>query len=270
MNLLVVHSRHVAPRSLRDFDRRVRHGGWVPTPVALQDLKTVAIGDYDDVAIAGGDGTVNACLLTTGTAPVLVVPCGTGNDLARALGIDNSGDSARALRCGTRKKLDFGYASGEPFINGVGVGLDGVIAKRHSSGLPYAVAAIGAVARLPTFHARITVNGVSFETDFLSLAIANGPWSGGGFRTAPSAVLDDALLDLVITKPVTRKHFLGSMMKVRRGEHVSDEHVLSMRGNRITVESDQKLPWHLDGEYRSSSTIEITLVPKARFFYTLS
>lgn len=277
MHILIVASdaKRAAREGVKEFRRRVAHAGWVEETTTLADFLRHPPDprNYDDFAVAGGDGTVNACLAASGRLPIVVVPAGTGNDLARSLDIWSEGDAGRALRSGHRVKIDLGVARSERgeerFANGVGIGLDGRVAAHHGRGLPYAVAAFSAIARLPTFRARITIDGKSEDAEFLSLLVANGAWFGGGFKLAPRARLDDGLLDLVLIRPVTRKKFIQSFKKAQTGAHVNDEAVVMRQGMLIIIESDQELPWHLDGEVRSSRRIEISVRPKEKAFYSL-
>lgn len=269
MNLLIVSS--VKERQLLTFKERVHHAGWATETISLVDFLTSppALDRFDDIAIAGGDGTVNAVASRVSERPLLCVPVGTGNDFARALAITSPGDAARALRCGRREKVDLLYANGEAVVNGVGVGLDGLVAKAHAAGRSYAVGAILSAWKMPRFRARIEIDGVAETVNFLSLAIANGPWSGGGFKTAPAAVIDDGLLDIVLIRPISRGVFLRSMIAARKGEHVKRDDVSARRGRQVIIESEEFLLWHIDGEVRRSARIEIVVAPKARLFYRL-
>lgn len=270
MNLLVVTSRGASRRKLQEFDRRTDHGGWVSTQIPLSEFAAVDLNNFDDLAIAGGDGTINACLRRANELPILVVPAGTGNDFARSLRIETVGDSARALRAGQRRKIDLGGANGEPFINGIGIGLDGVVAKKHERGIGYAAATLGSVMRLPRFGAKISIdNEPAREIEFLSIAIANGEWSGGGFRTAPGSAIDDGLLNLVMISPVSRMTFLRALAKAKKGRHIDNENVTTRKCRSILLESETPMPWHLDGECRMSQRIEVTINPRAKQFYRL-
>jgi diacylglycerol kinase family enzyme len=277
MRILVVRgrARRAMKKPYAEFLRRVRHGGWHVDEIAFADFlaSPPAPAGFDDLAVFGGDGTVNACLTRTGALPIVVAPAGSGNDLARALGVDSISDASRLLRCGHRDRIDIGRArhdSGEElFANGIGIGLDGVVSALHRHGLSYTTAAAAAMARPLRFRATVTLDDrTPFDAEFLSLAIANGPFSGGGYLTSPAAKLDDGWIDLTMIEPVSRWKFLKSLPAAKRGDHVTDSSVRTMRARRVIIESETPFPWHLDGEPRASRKLEISLDRRARQFYT--
>lgn len=278
MRILVVVGRVRRARKetdLPEFLRRVRHGGWRADTVAFDELiaHPPVPGEFDDLAVFGGDGTINACLSRTGNLPIVVAPAGSGNDLARGLGVRSISDAARLLRCGHREKIDLGSilhdGEGELFANGIGIGLDGRVARLHATGLSYTAAAAATLVKPLTFRATLSLdNAAPIEREFLSLVVANGPFSGGGYRTAPKALLDDGIFDLTLIRPVPFWKFLKQLPAARRGDHVRDADVETFRAKRVRIVSENPMPWHLDGEARSSHELEITLQRHARTFYT--
>lgn len=254
--------------------RRLKHQGWRTETIDLLDFLAAPpnLSRFDDVGVIGGDGAINACLAHTGTLPLLVLPLGTGNDLARTLGIRTVTDSLAALMGAKRVTIDIGEArSGERceyFVNNLGFGLDGLIAAQHARGVPYELAALGHGLRPPGFTARLSVDGLPpAEHEFLSLGIANGAYSGGGFRTAPRALLDDGLLDLLLIGRVSPWRYFTALRKVKHGRHIGEREVSFSRCRSVLIESDVELPWHVDGECRTARSVEIRVLPKARTFY---
>jgi diacylglycerol kinase (ATP) len=258
-----------------EFLRRVRHGGWHIDEIGFTDFLASPPhpGGFDDLAVFGGDGTVNACLSRTGNLPIVVAPAGSGNDLARALGVNSISDASRLLRCGHRERIDIGRvrhdSEEELFANGIGLGLDGRVSALHGRGLSYTAAAAASMARPLRFQAILTLDEQKpFAAEFLSLVVANGPYSGGGYLTAPAAKLDDGWMDLTMIEPVSRWKFLKSLPAAKRGDHVADPSVRTMRARQVVIESETPIPWHLDGEPRASLKLEISLDRRARLFYT--
>ncbi len=263
-------------KTLEAFGRHLEHAGWRMETRELPSFLAAAAReiDADDIGIAGGDGTVKACLASLGDRPLLVVPAGTGNDLARSLNIFSITDAVRALRCGQRTRIDLLKArhdgGEETGANGAGIGMDGRVAARKARGWSYTAAAAAAFLEKPRVRARVEIDGMALgETEFFSLVVANGEWFGGGYRLAPRARLDDGQLDLVAIRPVGPLKALSSLHRARRGEHLSDPAVLARQGRRIVVESSEPMPWHLDGEPRLSRRIEFEVLPRAVQAYVL-
>ncbi|MEK8023647.1 MAG: diacylglycerol kinase family protein [Candidatus Hydrogenedentota bacterium] len=278
MHILIVASddKRLRAAGVKEFRRRVEHAGWMEETITLREFLAhpPPLHNYDDLAIAGGDGTVNACLTQSGRLPIVVVPVGTGNDLARSLSIRTEGDAGRSLRSGHRIKLDIGSVTTdkgeERFVNGIGIGLDGMVASLHHRGIPYELAALSSLVRVPRFRARLSIDGGRFEEiEFMSLLVANGAWFGGGFKMAPNALLNDGVFDLISIAPVTRRKFLESFQKAKAGKHLQEDAVTERRGRSFILESDEPLPWHLDGESRSSKRLDVKVLPKEKAFYTL-
>ena len=207
----------------------------------------------------GGDGTVNevGAVLAGTNAALAIVPAGSGNGFARALGIPRN--PAAAIDAGLRgleRLVDVGELNGKPFFNIAGVGVDARIAERFNAcergkrGLgPYVRIGMTEAFAYRAQACEIDLDGVSFSGPLLLAAFANGREDGNRICIAPDARLDDGRLDAVIVEdrpPLAR--LLGS------------RHVLWGRIDRaagVTVRSVQHaeirsagpIPFHLDGEH---------------------
>lgn len=260
-------------RGIDEFVRRARHAGWHSDRISLDDFaqNPSILSDYDDLAVAGGDGTVKKLLELEPARPIVIIPAGTGNDFARSLGISSLSDSIRHLVTGYRERVDLGHVvldgSPELFANGVGIGLDGEVCRMHADGIPYSLGAAYSVLKLPEYKAFIEVEGQREEVDFTSLLVANGGYFGGGFHLAPNASLTDGKLEMILTAPMSRAKYLTSLPKARQGKHLSDDKVRYSQITHVTVTSTTPLPLHVDGEYRTAKRIEISVVPGRRWFY---
>lgn len=267
-------SRNFYRPAIDEFTRRISSWHWSVKQVDLDDFLAdpPEDGAYDDLAIAGGDGTVNACLNPAGQHAILILPSGSGNDLARSLGILTISDSVSIFSTGRLARIDIGEVrhdhGRELFSNGIGIGLDGIISRQHSRGLPYSISAAAQTIQLPRFSATLVVEEeVPRTLEFLSIVVANGKFFGGGYKLAPDAEIDDGLLDVILASPVTRGRYLRSLLRARSGAHTKDSAVSSQKVMSLSIESERKLPWHVDGEYRESKRIEIKIFPEARSFY---
>jgi YegS/Rv2252/BmrU family lipid kinase len=232
---------------------------------APDDLDRVLDGrDGRTVVLVGGDGSVHTAVDAlrrrgelSPDEPLGLVPLGTGNDLARTLGIPlEPADAARALLDGSPHPLDLLVDDdGGVVVNVVHLGV-GAEAAERATGLKdrlgkaaYPVGSVLAAAGPTGWDLRVEVDGEVVEVDgpALMVAVANGRTIGGGAEVAPDAVPDDGLLDVVVatsTGPLAR---LGFGVALREGEHVEREDVTTRRGRTVTV-TGQPFPLNADGE----------------------
>ncbi len=223
---------------------------------------------------AGGDGTLNeiAQALVGAEVPLGVIPCGSGNDLIRALGIpkDVQG-AARVLTQGSTRLLDVGRAGGRFFLNSLGMGIDGKIAEDYrrmrflKGELGYLWAALVEAIRFRAFPVALQGDGWEYRGELVLLPIQNGPYAGGGFFLAPKAQVDDGRLDMVLVKdrPLTQR--LLFLKKARDGTYLSLPGVEQRRIRRVKIEVGRPLPVHMDGELlpRHISSLAVEILPRA-------
>ena len=222
---------------------------------------------------AGGDGTVRdvvAGVLAADNPEAVVghVPLGTGNDLGRALGRVGHGieRALDALRERRYILIDVGQVNSEYFVNVLGIGFDAEVALRQ----------VSRKIRLPTYsldvvHAMFGYESRTYRAHWpggertgaaMMITAMNGIFEGGGVKLAPKASLEDGLLDVYWIDPVSRWQFARYIWAVRWGTHGKLPMVQYIRTPRITVESDSRLQYHLDGEYRemtAGGSLEIIL-----------
>ena len=214
--------------------------------------------DADLVVAAGGDGTVREVvngLAAHGPAgPALgVVPLGTGDDYARALGVPRDLDAAaRALASTPPVPVDVGVATWADdagdhavrFANCLGVGFDAEAAAlaRETKWLGGRAAYLAAVARTLWTRrprpARVSVDGVVlFDGPLFLCEVGNGPAIGGGIVLNPGAVLDDGALDVCLACDMSPARAAVILPQALRGAHVGAPEVAVGRGVRVEVEA---------------------------------
>jgi len=248
----------------------------------------------DAVLIFGGDGTVHrhlACLLQL-QVPLLVVPCGSGNDFARSLGLRSVQDAIRAWRdfcAGARnsRAIDVGVIShaSQPgrllppqqtfFCCVAGVGLDAKVAERANR-LPRWLRARGGyafslLAVLPGFAPLpMTIStgaaGVWSQHSagpLMLAAFANTPMYGGGLRIAPRAQLDDGKLDLCLVRGMNNLELVSLFPIVYFGQHTRLSKVDYFQAENARIESEIPLQVYADGEPVGATPVEVSLRPGA-------
>jgi len=140
------------------------------------------------------------------------------------------------------------------FINGLGIGLDGAVARRFSSlkvfggFLGYLFGAIIEAFKFEGFEASCEFNNNSVSGKYLLCGVCNGPFQGGNFKLAPGASVDDGYLDLYFIEDMKPFRRLVKIPKVLEGTHSSMEEVSITRVDKATLHISRKLPAHMDGE----------------------
>ena len=216
------------------------------------------------VVVAGGDGSVHAAVQRLASRdelspdrPLGLVPLGTGNDLARTLGLPlDPADAARVVLRGRPRPLDLLVdETGAVVVNAVHLGVG---AEAAAKGEPlkdrlgmaaYAVGSVVAGATATGWSLRIVVDGAEMPLDgqVLMVAIANGRTIGGGTVLAPDAEPDDGVANVVVstsTGPLAR---LGFAVALRDGEPAGRDDVMVASGRKVTVAGDPVLA-NADGE----------------------
>ncbi len=271
-----------------DFDLSITQGPGHATRLAQE----AAAAGYDCVVAVGGDGTINE--VTNGlvaaaqgnggwengeAAGVLgVIPIGSGNDFAFALGL-RANDIARAcerIAAGNSRLVDLVHVVDERshglfFCNNLGAGFDAAVniearkLKRVRGFLLYLVAVFRTLAldyRMPL--ARILGEGVDFHMPITLASAANGPRTGGGFLMAPDARVDDGVLDLCVACQMSRFEILRIIPHLIRGTHVDKPPVRMARTPHVLIEAEEGLPVHVDGEvyHTAARRLEVRIWPR--------
>jgi YegS/Rv2252/BmrU family lipid kinase len=231
------------------------------------------------VLCVGGDGTlsmvVNA-LESPQDVTLAVVPAGSGNDFGLALGIRTLAQSLDALAGPYTQYVDLGTFNGRRFINCVGMGLDGEIARTAAiirarglaRGLSYYVAALLGLWRVRPVGAQIESAAFTGRMeDLLMLTVGNGPWYGGGYRGAPKAQLNDGLLDCYAFADLPGgMRRLELMQLIRKGRHLAHPVVTSLLTHTLNVKFDREIAMHVDGELTAATSAQIALIPRGLLF----
>jgi diacylglycerol kinase (ATP) len=223
---------------------------------------------YDRVVVAGGDGTFNEVARALMGTPVALaaVPCGSGNGLARHLGIPLRTDRAitLALAPAARSRLiDVGeVVGGRPFFNVLGLGLDAEIGARFNA-MPrrelgsYVRAAWTELRVARPFGLRL-LDGADrecFSGEVLLAAVANSDQYGNNFRIAPGARADDGVLAIVLVLPgglASAASLAWRMALATRGLHGRVRR-FDLAAARLVMENPIRL--HVDGEVQPAQAV---------------
>jgi YegS/Rv2252/BmrU family lipid kinase len=239
---------------------------------ASEQAREATESGYAVVAVVGGDGTISECAegLLGSECRLAVVPCGTGNDLARALGLPSDpAAAAAAIHAGKSRDLDLWLLNDRVLVNVAGVGFDAEVAaalnrtgRRVGGTAGYLLGVLTALRRFRPRAIVLRVDETEFAGRVMMVALANGPYYGGGMKIAPAADPSDGLLDVVVIQELSRLRFLSQFPRVFRGTHVTDPAVKCYRGRTITITGDADTRVMVDGEPCGTLPVQVTPAPQ--------
>lgn len=241
---------------------------------AIELAADAAARGFHAAVAVGGDGTANEVaqgLLGTSCALGLV-PRGSGNGLARHLGIPLRDRAALELLIAPRSKIrriDTGEANGSLFLNAFGCGFDAEIALRfaaltHRGLAGYARLCVAALRELQAQSVTISSGTTSFALSALLVTVANSPQYGNNAEIAPGAKVDDGQLDLVAVEKLGVLRAAELATRLFRGNFDQHPAVRRLAGREFTIRRTSPGPLHTDGEPRSGGTeIKVTVRPQS-------
>jgi diacylglycerol kinase (ATP) len=223
------------------------------------------------VVAAGGDGTVRSCAhaLAMQDLPLAIVPLGTANLAARALGLPRRLDQVLAVAFrGRDRRIDLAEADGMPYAAMAGIGLDAAVVgatprllKERFGWLGYAAAG---AAQLPGRRHEFTVRldgGPPLTRLARSVAVGNAGLLPGGFALLPGARLDDGVLDVGILAPAGPLGWGRVAYRIITGGGHDDGRLERFQARRVEIRAAADLPREVDGEMIAASR---TLIIKVR------
>ena len=241
-------ARGIEPNVL--LTERSGHAGELATALVAHGVKTIVAW--------GGDGTINevASAIVRTDAALGIVPSGSGNGLARELGIPLNPDAAlRVALEGDTRTIDGAELDGRLFFNVAGIGLDARVAHRFAAGglirrgfaryMEITVQEL--MAYQPDDHT-VVIDGEVIRQRTMLIAIANGRQYGNSALIAPDATLDDGRLDVVLIEDRSVLRALSQLPRVFMG-HISRLRGVTMRkATSVEVTSTGPVIYHVDGE----------------------
>jgi len=257
-------------RLRRQCQRIAADYGWAPPHFVLTSKTDAGAGvtlsaveaGAELVVCVGGDGTVRECAqsLAGTSVPLAIVPTGSANLTARAVGVPAGLHAALATAFGGRDAcVDLATADGAVFTAMAGMGLDAAVvaatpgAVRRLAGWPaYAGAATSQLLRRPvTFTLRLD-GGEPLTRSARSVTVGNSGALPGGFVILPDARVDDGVLDVLILAPSGLTGWVQVGLRVAVRSRADDRQLERHRARSIEIRADAELPRQLDGEIISS------------------
>jgi diacylglycerol kinase (ATP) len=239
---------------------------------AADKLRDRVAAGVDAVVALGGDGLVHLALqVVAGTeVPLGVVPAGTGNDFARALGLSLSDPMAAVAHIaqGESRQVDLGRAAGRWFGGVLGSGFDSMVNERaNRMAWPRGRSRynIAMLAELRTFRPvpfELLLDGEAWVTEAMLVAVGNSASYGGGMRVTPDASLEDGLLDVTVLGPISKLEFIRVFPSVYKGTHVNHRAVTVRRARLVSL-SAFGVTAYADGERVAALPVACEAMPKA-------
>lgn len=230
---------------------------------ATEEAERAVKRGFDVIIAAGGDGTiyevVNGMAEKRARPALGIIPCGTSNDFARAVGIPKSIERAcKVISSGKTKRVDVGRINHRYFMNIAGGGSLTDLTydvpsklKTLIGQLAYYVKGLEKLPSLHPIHVRIeTRDKVMIDEEIMIFLIANSNSFGGFDRLAPHADLSDGKLDCIVVKKTNLAEFIRLATQAIRGEHLKDPNVLYFQTDylKATTVGAETVLLNLDGE----------------------
>lgn len=235
----------------------------------------------DHLFVGGGDGTLNGALngvarVDGGLEAVTfgLIPLGTGNDFATAMGLPEAIDAAVVqLFEGTPFQVDVGRLNDRYFVN---VSAGGFIAEVSDAVNPQLKSIAGKLAYLlggaqvalsydPVF-VEVRSAAVTVSEPLHTFAVCNSRLVGGGRLIAPRAVVDDGLLDVCLIRAMPALEFVALLRQVSAGDHIDDERVTYFQTAELEMAFDRSIKVNTDGEVLQTDRCRYSLLPGAARF----
>lgn len=225
----------------------------------------------------GGDGTINEIVNSAPCNPNVefgVIPKGSGNDFVRNFTNRRLFADINAQIDGGTVSLDLIKCNDFYCANMVNIGFDCAVVKEAdrlkkfkflSPSILYILGVV--VALFKKFGTKMKLifdDGTTFEKELTLNAIGNGRYCGGGFRSAPIALLDDGLMDVCSINKVSRLTFISLVSSYKKGTYLDNKKALKLikyqQVPHFRMEFDNPLPICIDGEIKGAKNIEFTCI----------
>ena len=211
---------------------------------------------FEGLFLIGGDGTVNLAVqeLVGSDLGLALIPAGTGNDFARTLNLKlkNPEQLIKHYLSSRPSLIDVGRVGDKYFVDVLSTGFDSMVneranaMKRIKGRAKYNISILLVLSTFKPKSYRFSIDGFSFESKAMLIAVSNGICYGGGMKVTPDARIDDGLFDILILSPVSKLEFLKVFPKVFSGKHTTHPAVKILRGRSVEIDSDAVA--YADGE----------------------
>ncbi len=228
---------------------------------------------FTDLIIVGGDGTINEAVNgLQQDIPISIIPSGTGNDFIKNVRIAKKlSDQFDTALNGQINRVDLGKCNDRIFLNGVGIGFDGQIVedmatkrvsllKGHAAYYYHVLRILGGYQVKPFEY---QVDHEEHKKALILMAIGNGTTFGGGFKLMPDARIDDGVLEVCTIGDLSPINRFLNIHRLSNGSHGSLKMVDFHKAEKITIEANNAIYAHIDGERMGQPPFNIEILPGA-------
>jgi YegS/Rv2252/BmrU family lipid kinase len=232
---------------------------------------------YRYIISVSGDGTLNEMarpLINKKDVIIGIIPAGTGNDFIQILGFPGR-FGEKEWDIFFRKSIinmDAGVVNEKIFLNGMGLGFDAQVAAENytetgevKKGGPfkYILQILKVLLFFREKRMKVLSEGDHHETDCFINTISIGRRFAGSFFLTPKAIANDGLLDVCSIKKLNLMQRFRLLLKVPKGEHITDSKVNYFQTPALDIEFTEKVPFHVDGELNFAISFSVKVIPGA-------
>lgn len=226
----------------------------------------------EGLVVCGGDGMVHIAVqaLANSATTLGVIPAGSGNDVARYLGVPRSDPEAAAdvVVASRRRTIDLAKAGSTYFVTVLAAGFDAKVTERaNRMSWPrgqwrYNVATLAELRVFRPLSYSLELDGAARRVDAMLVAVGNGPSFGGGLRITEGAQIDDGWLDVVLIKPMSKLELVRTYPRLYTGRHVTHPQYEHHRVRRVTLAARDVVAY-ADGERIGPLPLTVDIAPRA-------
>lgn len=231
-------------------------------------------GEYQQIIVAGGDGTINICvnaMIKHGVdLPLAVFPSGTANDFAYYFDLPTDINLMADVALGNNfTYADVGVMNGRCFINVAAIGtLVDVSQKtdptvKNTLGIiSYYLKGIAEVPNLKPAPVKLTSREYTGEENIYFMLIMNGRSAGGFKRISPTSSINDGLLDVMVFREMPIIDFAPLLINIIQGNHTENKNVIYFKTSSLKLESEVDISTDIDGERGEKFPLSFCVLPK--------
>lgn len=218
------------------------------------------VESFPIIIAVGGDGTVNEVakgMILKKKGILGIIPCGTGNDFGRALGLSQDPNQAidTIIKKNTRK-IDIGKINGYSFLNIASIGFDtevviktNYIKKKIKNKTAYIIGVLATLFGFKRRETSVIIDDREYTRDLVLLAVGNGGFYGGGLKILPMAKIDDGYFDICLARDISNLKLLFLFPSIFKGQHLKyKKYVEIFRANKVVIKNKKLLNLNIDGE----------------------
>lgn len=223
------------------------------------------VGEFSTIVAVGGDGTVNEVakgLINKRLGSLAIIPCGTGNDFSRSIGLPM--DPIKSLDIiikGKHRIVDIGKINGNNFLNIASVGFDtevvintNIIKKKVKSKTAYILGVLATLFGYKKSEISLIVDGITYNRNLVLLAVGNGVFYGGGLPILPMAEIDDGYFNICLVRDISNFKLLFLFPSIFKGKHLKyKRYVEIFKAKEVIVKNSKEINVNIDGEILSIS-----------------